>query len=63
MVALMDLRPGANTVSKEARQSMNWSYHIKHVLAGSAVIGVNRRSTGTPWRHPKGTPLIGVLCW
>ncbi|WP_338822496.1 DNA polymerase [Bradyrhizobium septentrionale] len=25
--------------------------------------GVNRRSTGTPYRHPKGTPLIGVLCW
>ncbi|UGA43015.1 hypothetical protein HU230_0032785 [Bradyrhizobium quebecense] len=24
---------------------------------------VNRRSTGTPYRHPKGTPLIGVLCW
>ncbi|MCP1784772.1 hypothetical protein J2R91_011361 [Bradyrhizobium japonicum] len=25
--------------------------------------GVNRRLTGTPYRPPKGTPLIGVLCW
>ncbi|MDI2078487.1 IS4 family transposase, partial [Bradyrhizobium sp. Mp27] len=24
---------------------------------------VNRRLTGTPYRPPKGTPLIGVLCW
>ncbi|MGY4432435.1 hypothetical protein ACVWWO_004912 [Bradyrhizobium sp. F1.13.1] len=24
---------------------------------------VNRRSTGTPYRPPKGTPLSGVLCW
>lgn len=27
------------------------------------MYSVNRRSTGTPYRHPKGTPLIGVLCW
>jgi hypothetical protein len=25
--------------------------------------GVNRRWTGTPYRPPKGTPLIGVFCW
>jgi acetoacetate decarboxylase len=25
---------------------------------------VNRRWNGpTPYRHPKGTPLIGVFCW
>ncbi|MHC2288183.1 hypothetical protein ACVIJW_004053 [Bradyrhizobium barranii subsp. barranii] len=28
-----------------------------------AAICVNRRLTGTPYRPPKGTPLIGVLCW
>uniref|UniRef100_A0A974AD80 Tryptophan-rich sensory protein n=1 Tax=Bradyrhizobium quebecense TaxID=2748629 RepID=A0A974AD80_9BRAD len=29
----------------------------------AALLFVNRRSTGTPYRHPKVTPLIGVLCW
>ena len=24
---------------------------------------VNRRWNGTPYRHSKGTPLIGVFCW
>ncbi len=24
---------------------------------------VNRHWNGTPYRHPKGTPLIGVFCW
>ena len=27
--------------------------------AGFATIGVNRRWIGTPYRHPKGTPLSG----
>jgi hypothetical protein len=29
----------------------------------SEVMRVNRRWNGTPYRHPKGTPLIGVFCW
>jgi hypothetical protein len=32
-------------------------------LVENAVMGVNRRWNGTPYRHPKGTPLIGVFCW
>jgi hypothetical protein len=32
-------------------------------LAGSCAPLVNRRWTGTPYRLPKGTPLIGALCW
>jgi hypothetical protein len=24
---------------------------------------VNLRWNGTPYQHPKGTPLIGVFCW
>jgi hypothetical protein len=32
-------------------------------LCSSTAKFVNRRPTGTPYRHPKGTPLIGVLCW
>jgi hypothetical protein len=27
------------------------------------ALNVNRRWNGTPYRHPKGTPLIGVFCW
>jgi hypothetical protein len=27
------------------------------------MAGVNRHWNGTPYRHPKGTPLIGVFCW
>src|ERR1700731_4699484 len=27
------------------------------------LLSVNRRWNGTPYRHPKGTPLIGVFCW
>ncbi|WLB04536.1 hypothetical protein [Bradyrhizobium elkanii] len=30
---------------------------------GASAMDVNRRLTGTPYRPPKGTPLIGVLCW
>ncbi|MHC2295408.1 hypothetical protein ACVIJW_011343 [Bradyrhizobium barranii subsp. barranii] len=29
----------------------------------AGLLAVNRRLTGTPYRPPKGTPLIGVLCW
>ncbi|UGA43042.1 hypothetical protein HU230_0032960 [Bradyrhizobium quebecense] len=36
----------------------------RRITRGEApIVCVNRRSTGTPYRHPKGTPLIGVLCW
>ncbi|MDI2078484.1 hypothetical protein, partial [Bradyrhizobium sp. Mp27] len=33
------------------------------LVAGRKAKFVNRRLTGTPYRPPKGTPLIGVLCW
>jgi hypothetical protein len=26
-------------------------------------LDVNRHWNGTPYQHPKGTPLIGVFCW
>nr|WP_247448683.1 hypothetical protein [Bradyrhizobium sp. 180] len=35
----------------------------QRTLLQSLNVRVNRRSTGTPYRHPKATPLIGVLCW
>ena len=27
------------------------------------TVSVNRHWNGTPYQHPKGTPLIGVFCW
>jgi len=37
-------------------------FKMTELLPGSEFI-VNRRWNGTPYRHPKGTPLIGVFCW
>ncbi|MGY3692204.1 myo-inositol-1-phosphate synthase [Bradyrhizobium sp. USDA 3240] len=46
-----------------ARKTPHSEAAIEGYAASIAAKGVNRRSTGTPYRHPKGTPLIGVLCW
>ena len=32
-------------------------------LGHDARLIVNRHWNGTPYQHPKGTPLIGVFCW
>ena len=45
-------------LKEELRQSRDTGPVDAH--NGSAV---NRRWNGTPYRHPKGTPLIGVFCW
>ncbi|MEY9237993.1 hypothetical protein ABIF68_010977 [Bradyrhizobium japonicum] len=43
---------------------MNTDWTLRTLAqALGALAGVNRRLTGTPYRPPKGTPLIGVLCW
>ena len=36
---------------------------ISTASAEALLERVNRRWIGTPYRHPKGTPLIGVFCW
>jgi hypothetical protein len=33
------------------------------LVGSTAMSAVNRRWNGTPYRHPRGTPLIGVFCW
>ncbi|WP_422389769.1 relaxase/mobilization nuclease domain-containing protein [Bradyrhizobium septentrionale] len=56
----IDGRPDSRTHQAPDRVAGN---ALRQHGGSGAADGVNRRSTGTPYRHPKGTPLIGVLCW